>query len=76
MSGPEFRHEVDLPYGLQLVSRLIKVLLTTLGNPTNPTLAIPVLATSKPAPGPPPPPLGGAISSRRSLASLAGGKGT
>jgi hypothetical protein len=49
----------------------ISVDLPTLGNPTNPTLAIPVLATSKPNPGPPPPPPGGLISSRRSLASLA-----
>lgn len=38
----------------------------------NPTEAIPVLATSKPAPPPPPcDPAGGAISSRFSLASLA-----
>jgi hypothetical protein len=49
----------------------INVDLPTLGNPTNPTLAIPVLATSKPSPGPPPPPPGGLISSRRSLASFA-----
>jgi hypothetical protein len=49
----------------------ISVDLPTLGNPTNPTLAIPVLATSNPSPGPPPPPPGGLMSSRRSLASLA-----
>jgi hypothetical protein len=37
-----------------------------------PTEAIPVLATSKPAPAPPPcEPAGGAMSSRFSLASLA-----
>lgn len=48
----------------------IKVDFPTDGNPTNPTLAIPVLATSKPIPPPPPPPLG-VISSRLSLANLA-----
>lgn len=46
------------------------VLFPTDGKPTNPTVAIPVLATSKPTPGPPPL-LAGAISSRFSLASLA-----
>lgn len=46
------------------------VLFPTDGKPTNPTVAIPVLATSKPAPGPPPL-LAGAMSSRLSLASLA-----
>jgi hypothetical protein len=48
----------------------IKVLFPTEGNPTKPTLATPVLATSKPIPGPPPLDLG-SISSLRSLASLA-----
>lgn len=48
----------------------IKVDFPTDGNPTNPTLAIPVLATSNPIPGPPPPP-DGVMSSRLSLASLA-----
>jgi hypothetical protein len=59
----------------------------TLGNPTNPTEAIPVRATSKPgpihestadvkgvhppSPPPPPPPPEGLINSLRSLASLA-----
>lgn len=38
---------------------------------THPTLAIPVLATSKPIPGPPPPPPDGEISSLFSFASLA-----
>lgn len=41
------------------------------GKPTKPTLAMPVLATSKPSPPPPPPPPVGEISSRRNLASLA-----
>lgn len=55
-----------------MLRRLRDCELTTDGKPTKPTLAIPVLATSKPRPGPPPPPPpGGAINSRRNLASLA-----
>jgi len=42
------------------------------GNPTNPTEAMPVLATSKPTPPPPPPPPpDGVKSSRLAFASLA-----
>jgi hypothetical protein len=48
----------------------INVLFPTEGHPTNPTLATPVFATSKPIPGPPPLDLG-SISSLRSFASLA-----
>jgi hypothetical protein len=49
----------------------IRVLFPTEGNPTKPTLATPVLATSKPNPGPDPPEDLGSINSLRSLASLA-----
>lgn len=43
----------------------------TEGNPTSPTLASPLLVTSKPSPAPPPPFDVGVRSSRRSFASLA-----
>lgn len=41
------------------------------GKPTSPTLASPLLVTSKPSPAPPPPLVEGSRSSRRSFASLA-----
>lgn len=41
------------------------------GKPTNPTLASPLLVTSKPSPAPPPPLVEGSRSSRRNFASLA-----
>ena len=52
----------ELPY---------KLTFPTEGNPTNPTDATPVRATSNPIPAPPPPPDFGSINSRRSFASLA-----
>ena len=50
---------------------IVTLTFPTEGNPTNPTDATPVRATSNPMPPPPPPPDFGSINSRRSLASLA-----
>ena len=75
MSSGELRHECRLAkldvsdgYFDEREARTFP----TDGNPTNPTDAIPVLATSNPTPAPPPPPPeDGEISSRRSFASFA-----
>jgi len=53
------------------VNLFSRVDLPTDGKPTRPTLASPLLVTSKPSPAPPPPLVVGVRSSLRSFASLA-----
>jgi hypothetical protein len=76
MCASEFGHERRLQWVINHYSRRLKYsdkvhTFPTDGKPTNPTDAIPVLATSNPRPPPPPPLVEGEMSSRLSLASFA-----
>lgn len=68
-----FDIRVDLKMSQHMMDLTTVRILTfpTDGNPTKPTDATPVRATSKPIPPPPPPPPDGDINSRLSFASLA-----